>query len=302
MHVEGPGLWPGAACGAGGGLAAQLLQCVPVAGRAAHRCVQAEPVDDGTQRLLAVHMPGHCTLQRQHLLASARAEGDAVSTGRSLQRSEYAGLVRIAVVVGHVGRARGIAAILLSIDLFESTHPMNASESKSAPARQKAPLRTLADLDASATKDVSASMNGVLADMFAMYVRTKNFYLHMSSPHFRKYHVVIDEQANQLHAMTDPTAERVRKFGGTKLRLIGHITHTQRVLDNVAHHVEPLDIPAELCDDKKTLAARRREFLIVCDEHNGIGIANFIQVWTNETERRTWVLFEAGRPLDTMGR
>ena len=167
--------------------------------------------------------------------------------------------------------------------------------------RQNAPLLTPTDLKAEATKDVSAAMNGILADVFALYLKTKNFHWHMSGPHFRDYHVMLDEQADQLYAMTDPIAERIRKLGGTTLRSIGHIARTQRILDNDAEYVEPADMLAELCDDNKTVATRLREVHEVCDEHHDIASASFIEVWIDETERRTWFLFEASRPADASG-
>jgi starvation-inducible DNA-binding protein len=189
-----------------------------------------------------------------------------------------------------------------SIPFFESIQAMKSDDKNPAKALQKAPLRTPTDLDAAATKDVSAAMNGILADVFALYLKTKNFHWHMSGPHFRDYHVMLDEQADQLYAMTDPIAERIRKLGGTTLRSISHIARTQRILDNDADYVEPSDMLAELCEDNKTVAARLREVHSVCDEHNDIASASFIEVWIDETERRTWFLFEAGRPLDATGR
>src|SRR6202161_2610053 len=122
--------------------------------------------------------------------------------------------------------------------------------------RRNAPLATPTDLKAAATRDITAAMNAILADVFALYLKTKNFHWHMSGPHFRDYHLLLDEQADQIYAMADPIAERVRKLGGTTLRPIGHIARTQRVLDNDAEYVEPLDMLAELRDDNKTLAAR----------------------------------------------
>ena len=132
-------------------------------------------------------------------------------------------------------------------------------------------------------------------------LKTKNFHWHMSGPHFRDYHVMLDEQADQLYAMTDPIAERIRKVGGMTLRSIGHIARTQRVLDNDADFVEPLDMLAELRDDNKTIAARLRESHGVCDDHGDIATASLIEVWIDETERRTWFLFEAGRRADSGG-
>jgi len=158
-----------------------------------------------------------------------------------------------------------------------------------------APLATPTDLTRSATKDIAGAMNAILADVFALYLKTKNFHWHMSGQHFRDYHLLLDEQADQLFAMTDPIAERIRKVGGLTLRSIGHISRTQRVLDNDAEYVEPLDMFAELADDNKTLAARLREAHNVCDEHRDVATASLIEVWIDETERRTWFLFEATR-------
>jgi starvation-inducible DNA-binding protein len=167
--------------------------------------------------------------------------------------------------------------------------------------RRRAPLTTPTDLKKAATKDISAAMNAILADVFAMYMKTKNFHWHMSGPHFRDYHLLLDEQADQLYAMTDPIAERVRKVGGSTLRSISHISRTQRVLDNDAEYVEPSDMLAELREDNKMLAARLREAHDLCDEHRDIATASLIEVWIDETERRTWFLFEATREADSTG-
>jgi starvation-inducible DNA-binding protein len=161
--------------------------------------------------------------------------------------------------------------------------------------RRDAPLETPTDLGHSATKDIAAAMNAILADVFALYLKTKNFHWHMSGPHFRDYHLLLDEHADQLFAMTDPIAERVRKIGGLTLRSIGQISRTQRVLDNDAEYVEPLDMLAELADDNKTMALRLREAHNVCDEHRDVATASLIEVWIDETERRTWFLFETTR-------
>ena len=161
--------------------------------------------------------------------------------------------------------------------------------------RRDAPLSTRTDLSHAAVKDISAAMNAILADVFALYLKTKNFHWHMSGPHFRDYHLLLDEHAEQLFAMTDPVAERVRKVGGLTLHSIGQIARTQRVLDNDAEYVEPLDMLAELAEDKKTLAARLREAHNVCDEHRDVATASLIEVWIDETERRAWFLFETTR-------
>src|SRR6266704_3553549 len=161
--------------------------------------------------------------------------------------------------------------------------------------RRDALLSTRMDLSHAAVKDIRVAMNVVLADVFALYVKTKNFHWHMSGPHFRDYHLLLDEHAEQLFAMTDPIAERVRKIGGFTLRSIGQIGRTQRVLDNDAEYVEPLDMIAELAEDNRTLAARLREAHNVCDEHRDVATASLIEVWIDETERRTWFLSEIKR-------
>src|SRR5437868_1645448 len=172
---------------------------------------------------------------------------------------------------------------------------LTAEKTRDLKQRREAPVSTRTDMTSAATKDIAAAMNAILADVFALYVKTKNFHWHMSGPHFRDYHLLLDEQADQLFAMTDPIAERVRKIGGLTLRSIGNISRTQRVLDNDAEYVEPLDMLAELADDNKTLAARLRETHNVCDEHRDVATASLIEVWIDETERRTWFLFEATR-------
>jgi starvation-inducible DNA-binding protein len=177
----------------------------------------------------------------------------------------------------------------------------NAAKAQALASRRNAPLETPTDLKATATVDIAGAMNAILADVFALYMKTKNFHWHMSGPHFRDYHLLLDEQSDQIYAMTDPIAERIRKLGGSTLRSIGHIARTQRVLDNDAEYVEPLDMLAELCGDNKELAARLREAHNVCDEHRDIATASLIEVWIDETERRTWFLFEASRRGDPTG-
>ncbi len=163
------------------------------------------------------------------------------------------------------------------------------------------PLATPTDLEAAATKNIAGAMNPILADVYALYLKTKNFHWHMSGPHFRDYHLLLDEQGDQLFAMADPIAERIRKVGGTTLRSIGHISRSQRIADNDANYVEPLDMLAELREDNKTLAARLREAHDVCEKHRDIATASLIEVWIDETERRTWFLFEASRHGDATG-
>jgi starvation-inducible DNA-binding protein len=138
-------------------------------------------------------------------------------------------------------------------------------------------------------------LNLILADAFALYIKTKNFHWHMSGPHFRDYHLLLDEQGDQIFAMTDAVAERVRKVGGTTLRSIGEIGRLQRILDNNADYVTPADMLAELRDDNRQFAARLREAHTTCEDHNDVASTSLIEVWIDEAERRAWFLYEAGR-------
>jgi starvation-inducible DNA-binding protein len=171
------------------------------------------------------------------------------------------------------------------------------NSTKTAELRQKRdiPLTVPTDLTRSAVKDIAGAMNAILADVFALYLKTKNFHWHMSGPHFRDYHLLLDEHSDQLYAMTDPIAERIRKLGGLTIKSIGHISRLQRVLDNDADYVDPADMIAELAEDNQTLAARLREAHNVCDEHRDVATASLIEVWIDETERRTWFLSEIKR-------
>jgi len=163
-------------------------------------------------------------------------------------------------------------------------------------ARRKAPLQTPTDLNSNAVKDVSAGLNQLLADTFALYLKTKNFHWHVSGVHFRDFHLLFDEHGDQIFAMTDDIAERVRKIGGTTLRSIGHIARLQRVDDNDADFVTPEDMIAELREDNKNLVARMRELHDVCDEARDVATASLIENWIDEGERRLWFLYEASRP------
>ena len=162
-------------------------------------------------------------------------------------------------------------------------------------------LATPTDLDPQATKAIGGAMNAILADVFALYIKAKNFHWHLSGPHFRDYHLLFDEQAEQIFAMADPIAERIRKIGEGTIRSIGHVARTQRVLDNDAEYVEPEDMLAELMEDNKTLVARLREAHNVCEEGRDVATTSLIEVWIDETERRTWFLFEALRRADSTG-
>lgn len=167
--------------------------------------------------------------------------------------------------------------------------------SKDLKSRKTAALATPTDLGANATKDLTGALNILLADVVALYFKTKNFHWHVSGPHFRDYHLLLDEQATQIDAMTDVIAERVRKLGGTTIRSIGHVARLQRVLDNDADYVTPLDMLAELREDNRQLCVHMRTLHELCDEHNDIATASLIENWIDEAEQRVWFLFEAGR-------
>ena len=156
-----------------------------------------------------------------------------------------------------------------------------------------APLQTPTDLKAEGVRDIAAALNVLLADVFALYLKTKNFHWHISGPRFRDYHLLLDEHGDQIFAITDPIAERVRKIGGMTLRSIGEISRLQRIRDNDAEFVIPLDMLAELRDDNKELATKMRETHGLCGEHNDVATASLLEVWIDEAERRTWFLFEA---------
>ena len=171
-------------------------------------------------------------------------------------------------------------------------------KAKDARSRRMAPLNTPTGLGENATKDLSGGLNILLADVYALYIKTKNFHWHMSGPHFRDYHLLLDEQAEQIDAITDVIAERVRKVGGTTIRSIGHIKSLQRVLDNDADYVTPRDMLAELREDNKQLAANMRTLHDLCDEHGDVATASLLEVWIDEAERRVWFLYEAGRQVE----
>jgi starvation-inducible DNA-binding protein len=166
---------------------------------------------------------------------------------------------------------------------------------KNVKARQSAALATPTDLGANATKDISGGLNILGADVLALWMKTKNFHWHVSGPHFRDYHLLLDDQSDQIYAMVDPIAERARKLGGNALRSIGQVKNLQRVLDNDADYVTPQDMLAELREDNKDLAKNMRILHEVCDEHNDVATASLLENWIDETEQRTWFLFEASR-------
>ncbi len=156
-------------------------------------------------------------------------------------------------------------------------------------------LETPTDLKAVAVRDICAGVNALLADVFALYLKTKNFHWHMSGPHFRDYHLLLDDHGDQIFAMTDPLAERARKLGGSTIRSIGHIARQQRIPDNDAEYVDPKDMLSELREDNQKLVAEMRQVHNVCDEYGDVATASLLEVWIDETERRVWFLFESTR-------
>jgi starvation-inducible DNA-binding protein len=161
--------------------------------------------------------------------------------------------------------------------------------------RRQAPLTTPSDLGANAVRDIGGALTLLLADVFALYLKTKNFHWHMSGPHFRDYHLLLDEQSEQIFAMTDDIAERGRKIGSRTLRSIGEISRIKRLADNDADFVTPDDMLAELRDDNQRLVASMREVHDLCDENNDVATASLLETWIDESERRVWFLYEAGR-------
>ena len=156
-----------------------------------------------------------------------------------------------------------------------------------------AALRTPTDLDRDGVNEIASSLRELLADVFALYVKTKNFHWHMSGPHFRDYHLLLDDQGEQIFAMTDDIAERARKIGGTTLRSISDIAEHQRLHDNNDEFVGPKEMLAELVDDNQQLTKFLRSTHEICDRHNDVATASLIENWIDETERRTWFWFEA---------
>jgi starvation-inducible DNA-binding protein len=160
---------------------------------------------------------------------------------------------------------------------------------------QKTPLTTPTDLSEKAVQDVSGALTVLLSDVFALYLKTKNFHWHMSGAHFRDYHLMLDDQGEQIFAMTDAIAERARKIGGTTIRSIGQVARLQRIADNDTDYVKPLDMIIELRDDNATLTRNMREIHSLCDEAGDIATASLLENWIDETEKRTWFLFECSR-------
>ena len=162
-------------------------------------------------------------------------------------------------------------------------------------------LDTPTDLDDKTVREISAALNAILADSFALYLKTKNFHWHISGPHFRDYHLMLDEQADAIFATTDPLAERVRKLGGTTLRSIGHISKVQTLADNDDAFVGPNEMLRELMADNKAVAAAMRKAHKVCDDHEDVASASLLEMYIDATEKRTWFLFEASRRAEADG-
>ena len=166
---------------------------------------------------------------------------------------------------------------------------------KELEARRKAPLNTPSDIAPKAVKNISGALNALLADVFALYLKTKNFHWHMSGPHFRDYHLLLDDHGDQLFAMTDDIAERARKIGGTTIRSIGQIARLQRVKDNDAEYVDAADMLSELREDEQALVLSMLSVHTLCDDASDVATASLLENWIDQGQRRIWFLFEAMR-------
>jgi len=162
---------------------------------------------------------------------------------------------------------------------------------------EKDPRETLTDLSGNAVEEISSNLRRLLADVFALYVKTKNFHWHINGRHFRDYHLLLDEQANQIFAITDTIAERARKIGGTTIRSISDIARNQRLKDNNKEGVSPQEMINELCGDNQQLTRSLRATHEVCDRHNDVATASLIEVWIDESEQRTWFLAEIAQQV-----
>jgi starvation-inducible DNA-binding protein len=178
---------------------------------------------------------------------------------------------------------------------------MSSKVQKLESRKPAANLDTPTDLSDAAVREISKAINGILADSFALYLKTKNFHWHVSGPNFRDYHLMLDEHAEAIFATTDPLAERVRKIGGVTLRSISDISKHQSIKDNNESEVDPLDMLKELMADNKAVAKAMREAHEICDKHDDIATASLLENYVDETERRTWFLFEASRDADATG-
>jgi len=162
-------------------------------------------------------------------------------------------------------------------------------------ARRMAPLFTPSDISTESVREIGGGLNALVADVFALYLKTKNFHWHMSGPHFRDYHLLLDDHGDQLFAMTDDLAERARKLGGPTIRSIGHIARLQRVIDNDADFVTPKDMLSELHEDEKALVLRMRALHTLCDDAGDVATASLLENFIDQSQRRSWFLFETTR-------
>jgi starvation-inducible DNA-binding protein len=162
-------------------------------------------------------------------------------------------------------------------------------------SRQKSPLATPSDIEPKAVKNITGALNALLADAFSLYLKTKNFHWHMSGPHFRDYHLLLDDHGDQIFGITDDIAERVRKIGGTTIRSIGHIARLQRIADNDADYVTPKDMLSELHEDEKAFVLSMRAVHTLCDDAGDVATASLLENWIDQSQRRSWFLFEATR-------
>lgn len=166
---------------------------------------------------------------------------------------------------------------------------------------QTSPLKTPSGFNNRDASEIAEALNGLVADAFALYIKTKNFHWHLSGPHFRDYHLLFDEQADQIFASIDPLAERVRKIGQTTLRSIGHVSKIAQIKDNDKEYVSPDEMVIELIADNRVMAESMRKCHALCDDKDDVATASLLEIYIDETERRTWFLFETSRSSDRSG-
>ena len=209
---------------------------------------------------------------------------------RGTDRSHYGS--NRADVFSAVSRS-GIGSTTICFEDHERKDPMSSTQELME--RRKSPLTTPSDISAEDVRDISGALNALLADVFCLYLKTKNFHWHMSGPFFRDYHLLLDDHGDQLFAMTDDIAERVRKIGGTTIRSIGHIARLQRLADNDAEFVTPQDMLSELREDEKALVLSMRAVHALCDDAGDVATASLLENWIDQAQRRSWFLFESTR-------
>ena len=193
-------------------------------------------------------------------------------------------------------------AVLNKVDCVErGLIDMQKAENNKLEARQPVALKTPSGLNKDDAAEIAAALNGLVADAFALYLKTKNFHWHLSGPHFRDYHLLFDEQADQIFATIDPLAERVRKIGYTTLRSVGQVSKLSKVIDNDKEYVTPAEMIVELLADNRAMAESMRKCHGLCDDKEDSGTAGLLELYIDETERRTWFLFETGRTSDRSG-